>query len=160
MNGSKFYRADKRLFSIGGIVRSAGEFLEKNPLGSNEIECVFEKKRPSHLPPRATCLYVFPLLADAKKHWSKMSEGKLYEVTVKQVDILFQADMSHVDEAFRSKALPEKIESCANLYWSGTCSAKPVIEALVRQAHVSDILSIDEGERKAHLKSWAISTNN
>jgi len=156
MEPCKFFRADKRDFSVGDTVASAGEFLAKNPPASSDIERAFEDKRPKNLPPRAECLYVFEYLEDANKHWSKMTGGKLYEVTVQPGDILHRADMSLVDSAYVSRSVPHEVAACAQRYWSGECGSKPVIEVLVKSAQVSAVISRDEQERKAFFKSWAL----
>lgn len=156
MEFHKFFRADKRDFSVGDTVVSAGEFLDKNPTGSADIEKTFEDNRPKGLPPRAECLYIFLSIEDAKKHWSKMSGGKLYEVTVETSNILFRGDMSLVDSAYVNRSKPEEITACAKSYWSSECGSKPVIEVLVKEAHVSAVISKNEQERMAHFKSWAL----
>ncbi len=158
MTHQTFYRADKRIFCDGDVVVSAGEFLGKNPDGSLDVEKVFEEKRPKNLPPRADCLYVFSAISDAKKHWSKMTGGKLYEVAVADVDVLLRADMTLVDLAFRSREVPGDVEACADRYWRGECSERPVIEVLVRNATVLSVLSNDEAERRAYFRSWAITS--
>jgi len=137
-------------------LQSAGEFPALNPAGSGDIEIIFEEKRPSHLPSRFNCIYVFESLTDAKKHWSKMRDGKLYEVTVATSDILHRADMSLVDAAFINRSSPATVETCAQQYWSGQCGTKPVIEFLVKKARVSNALHNSEQERTAYFRSWVI----
>lgn len=157
MNTFTFFRADKRDFSVGDVLESAGEFLAKNPLGSMDNEKIFEKMRPNNLPPRAECLYVFEHLNDAKKHWSKMRGGKLYKVTVKISDILHKGDMSLVDLAFVNQSMPEVVATYVRQYWLGECTSKPVIEVLVRNALIAEVISKNDQERQAYFKSWAIS---
>ena len=107
---------------------------------------------------RFPCVYVFSALSDAKKHWSKMTGGKLYEVAVADTDVLFEGDMSLVDLAFISRQVSEEVEACADRYWQGKCSEKPVIEVLVRNATVLTVVSNNETERQAYFRSWAISS--
>jgi len=156
MESRKFFRADKREFSVGEIVVSARDFLAKNPLGSSDIENAFEDVRPKSLPPREECLYVFECLKDAQKHWSKMTGGKLYEVTVEPGDILHRGDMSLVDSAFVSRSVPDEVAANAQQYWSGEFGPKPVIEVLVKSARVSAVISKDEQKRKAYFKNWTL----
>ncbi len=156
MSLKTFYRVDKRTFATGDVVLSAREFLAKNPDGSLEIELAFEEKRPKTLPARADCLYVFSSIPDAKKHWSKMTGGKLYEVTVEDDDLLFRSDMTLVDLAFRNRQIAGAVEACADRYWRGEYSEKPIIEVLVLKATVLRVLSNDEAERRAYFRSWAI----
>lgn len=152
-----FFRADKRDFSVGDVLRSAGEFLTKNPSGSIDNEQIFEKLRPSNLPPRADCLYVFEHINDAKKHWSKMSGGKLYKVSVRADDILHKGDMALVDLAFVNRSESETVETSVRQYWQGELTAKAIIEVLVREAIIEEVISKSDQERLAHLRSWAIS---
>lgn len=151
-----FYRADKRDFEIGSTIYSAGEFSAKNPIGSVGIESLFEELRPAGKPQRVGCLFVFEDLLAAKKHWSKMTGGKLYEVRVEPCGILHRADMSLLEAAFASGTDIDKIRTYADLYWSGMCSEHPTVEILVKHAIVLNVISKDECERKEFLKSWAL----
>ncbi len=152
----KLYRADKRNFSIGDKLETAGEFQQKNPEGSHEIESIFESMRPSEKPQRAHCLYLFENLDAAKKHWSKMTDGKLYEVDLDVSKILHRADMQFFDMAFDSTDINERIKH-ANSYWSGIEAASPIIEILTESAVVSGIISQNQSERRAYLRScWAL----
>ncbi len=155
MSTQTFYRADKRDFAVGEVVGSAGEFLTKNPEGSQDVEDVLEETRPERYPSRNQ-LYVFENIQDAKKHWSKMTGGKLYEVLVENRHILHRGDMSLVDMAFRSRDTAEIVRQFARRYWSGEVTEKPVIELLVQSARVSRVISKDEEERQAHLRSWTM----
>jgi len=87
-----------------------------------------------------------------------MTGGKLYEVAVADTDVLFEGDMSLVDLAFISRQVSEEVEACADRYWQGKCSEKPVIEVLVRNATVLTVVSNNETERQAYFRSWAISS--
>jgi hypothetical protein len=151
-----FFRADKRDFLVGDVLRSAREFLTKNPSGSMDNEQIFENLRPSNLPPRADCLYVFEHLNDAKKHWSKMSGGKLYKVSVKVSDVLHKGDMAIVDLAFVNRSEPETVETYVHQYWRGESTDKAIIEVLVREALIAEVISKNDQERQAYFKSWAI----
>lgn len=151
-----FYRADKRDFAVGNCVVSAGHFRTKNPEGSQLIEDVFEKERPPDLPNRDS-LYVFESLSDAKKHWSKMTDGKLYAVEVDPKDVWHRGDMSFVNDAYKNRDKIDFVHDCAQRYWRGEWSDRPIVEVLVRQAHVTEIISNDESERTAFFRSWAIS---
>ncbi len=155
MDSRKFYRADKRDFAIDDPVASAGEFITKTPSGSQIVERVFEEERPAGYPLR-TQLYVFENIADAKKHWSKMKGGKLYEVAVEENGILHRGDMALVDEAYVNRDALESVRDCARRYWRGELTDKPVIEILVECARVCAVVSKDERERVAFFESWAI----
>lgn len=151
----KLYRADKRNFIVGETIKSAGEFTSRNPEGSNLIEDLLESLRPSEKPERSKCLYLFEDLTVAKKHWSKMTDGKLYEVEVDEQSILHRADMQLVDSAFVSEDSKEKAEF-ANDYWLGKETGMPRIEVLVDQAEVVSVISKNQDERRAYFRSWAL----
>lgn len=150
------YRADKRDFEVGSVVKTAQKFVSLNPNGSQKIEEVFEIMRPQEKPKRDTCLYLFEDLNDAKKHWSKMSDGKLYEVSLLENDILHRGDMELFDKAFMSRDNMETVKTCAKDYWDGKKTTHPIIEILVRQATISRIISKDQNERINYLRSWAL----
>jgi len=147
------YRADKRDFIVGEIIETAGEFTTQNPEGSEEIENLFESARPNKKPIRSTCLYLFEDLTVAKKHWSKMADGKLYEVEVDEALILHRADMRLVDKAYCTKDEAER-NACASEYWSGIETSNPRIEILVENAVVVKIVSKDQNERRKYLVNW------
>jgi hypothetical protein len=94
------YRADKRDFNQGQEIQSAKQFHEQNPRGSDKVESIFEAKRPDTKPSRLDALYLFEDFVVAKKHWSKMTDGKLYEVRVEASEVRHRGDMRLVDEAF------------------------------------------------------------
>lgn len=151
----KLYRADKRDFNIGDLIVTAGEFTTKNPEGSARIEHIFESVRPENKPTRSNCLYLFEDISVAKKHWSKMTEGKLYEVEIDENLILHRADMRLVDDAFLAEEESEAIK-CASNYWEGQETTTSRIEVLVQNATVTNIVSKDQHERGNFLKSWAL----
>jgi len=149
----KLYRADKRDFFVGDKITSANEFATKNPEGSSEIEDLFEAERPHGKSPRIGCLYLFEDEIVAKKHWSKMADGKLYEVEIDESSILHRADMRFVDKAFLSTDTSER-EVCAKDYWSGVETDTPRIEILVNEATVVNVVSKDQIERRKYLLNW------
>ena len=149
------FRVDKRDFDVGSVVESANEFVSLNPNESQVIEEIFERMRPQEKPKRDSCLYLFEDLNDARKHWSKMTDGKLYEVTLIEDDILHRGDMELFDKAFISRDNIETVKMCANEYWSGKNTKHPIIEILVIQATISRIISKDQNERIHYLESWA-----
>lgn len=141
MRSIKLFRVDKRDFEVGDIIESAKEFLRKGPPGAIEIEKQFEKMRPDTFLPRTHCLFLFERINDAQKHWSKMSEGKLYEVTVDNISILHRADMNLVDLAYKNLKDEDKVKFYATQYWSGVLCSSSIVEVLVRSATVSSIIS-------------------
>lgn len=151
-----FFRVDKRDFDIGDAVLPAGEFWDKAPSGTQEVEVVFESRRPAHLPQRVGALYVFEALKDAKKYWSKMKDGKLYEVEVKLSDVLLRADMALVDSAHALLGCAGQIAEKADMYWAEGRGENATIEVLVNCARVSRIISKDDKERYEYLRSWML----
>lgn len=150
----KLYRADKRDFNVGDEIVSANEFTFMNPDGSQEIENIFEQNRPCGKPERSGPLYLFDDEMVAKKHWSKMADGKLYEVEIRQEPILHRGDMRFVDEAFSAQNSTTR-NRCAKDYWEGAESGSPRMELLVTRAFVTKVISKDQVERREFLKSWA-----
>ena len=114
----KLYRADKRDFEIGNLIVTVGEFMTKNPEGSARIESIFESIRPKNKPTRLNSLYLFEDVSVARKHWSKMTDGKLYEVEIDESLMLHWADMQLVDDGFLAEEENEVIK-CAIHYWEG-----------------------------------------
>lgn len=147
------YRADKREFKQGQEIQSANQFQELNPRGSDKVERIFEAKRPDTKPSRLDALYLFEDFVVAKKHWSKMKDGKLYEVRVEDSEVRHRGDMRLVDEAFGCSDLAD-IEACADRYWAGEMTASPIMELLVQSAAVSAVLSKDQAERRRYLLNW------
>lgn len=151
----KLYRADKRDFSVGELIRTAGEFVTLNPEGSQRVEECFEQERPTDKPLREKCLYLFESLDVAKKHWSKMTGGMLYEIDIDESMILHRADMQLVDAAYRESD-ENALKKCAIDYWAGVETPSPRIEILVSEAIVSRVVSKDQKERVEFFKSWAL----
>lgn len=89
----------------------------------------------------------------AKKHWSKMADGKLYEVRIEDSEVMHRGDMRLVDEAFCCSDLAD-IEACADRYWNGEKTASPRMELIVQSATVSAVLSKDHDERRRYLINW------
>jgi hypothetical protein len=148
-----FFRVDKRDFYVGDAVLPAGEFWDKAPAGTQEVEAIFESRRPAHLPQRVGALYVFEALEDAKKYWSKMKDGKLYEVEVELSDVLLIADMALVDSAHALLGCADQIEEKADRYWAEGRGENATIEVLVKRARVSRVVSKDDKERYEYLRS-------
>lgn len=149
----KFFRVDKRDFYIGDAVLPAGEFWDKAPAGTQEVEAIFESRRPAHLPQRVGALYVFEALEDAKKYWSKMKDGKLYEVEAELSDVLLRADMALVDCAHAHLGCADQIAGKADRYWAEVRGENATIEVLVNRAKVCRIISKDDKERYEYLRS-------
>jgi hypothetical protein len=147
------YRVDKRDFLAGATIKSANQFQALNPNGSRRVEHIFECRRPESKPKRIGSLFLFEDLIVARKHWSKMKDGKLYEIQIEGSSIQHRGDMRLVDEALACDD-QSCMESCANRYWSGIETTSPRIELLVTSASVSKLISADQAERRSYLLNW------
>jgi hypothetical protein len=152
-----YYRVDKRQFLVGDEITTAQEYYNHFTGAAKIVEDSLEEFRPDSKAPRTDCLFVFCDEYCARKHWSKMSGGKLYVVEIDESSIHHRGDMALMD---RMKELTEEgnaIEELAASYWSGECSSTPEIEIMVPSAIVKEVLSTSDAERLAHLKKrWGI----
>ncbi len=121
------------------------------------IEDELSATRPDQIPLRRKCLFLFEGLDAAKKHWSKMKDGKLYKVKVEPLDIFHRGDMALID---CMKALAEAEldwQEAATMYWTGETSTMPEIEVMVQSAVVVEIISESDEERLNHLRRrWGL----
>jgi hypothetical protein len=117
---AEYFRADKRSFSAGQDIETAGEFVALHPDAGRRTEQVLSERRPKHKPERITCLMLFEDEEDARNFCCKMSEGKLYAVDVPDEQILHIGDMSLVDEIARQiRDGGGGFEKLADAYWRG-----------------------------------------
>lgn len=151
-----YFRADKRQFETGDVIESAAEFSKLNPPGSQDIESIFERVRPSDKPPRMGSLFLFKDERAARKHWSKMTGGNLYLATVAATCSAHEYDMRLIEEAFNRHADSAAVEAIAIRYWNGDITADPIVEVLVPSATISSVISKDQQERKEYFTNWAI----
>jgi hypothetical protein len=147
------YRVDRRDFQPGEVIASAKEYLELSPERARRVEELFEQARPENKPRRTESLFLFENLTVAKKHWSKMSDGKLYEMKIAHSAVLHRGDMRLIDIAGDDND-DEKVQSSANQYWSGETTDRPRIEILVATALVTKVISKDQEERRRYLPNW------
>lgn len=151
-----YFRADKRQFEVGDMIKSAGEFGFLNPLGSGDVEEIFERVRPGGKPSRIGSLFLFKDERAAKKHWSKMTGGNLYLAIPIVSSSNHEGDMRLINEAFNQRADATSVEQIASRYWSGELTEEPIVEILAASATISAIISKDQQERQAYFKSWAL----
>lgn len=154
---TSYFRVDKRNFSVGDRITTASEYYGKFAGIAQTIEAGLDAARPRHVPSRQECLFVFEDLEAARKHWSKMADGKLYRVDVTPQDFIHRGDMALMDAM---KALAESgtdWQSTARRYWAGDRCDAPEIEVLVRSAIVSEVISASDTERRAYLlERWRV----
>lgn len=148
-----YYRVDKRKFVVGQRIETAGQYYAKFTDIAKAIEDSLENNRPQSKPIRTSCLFLFCDEKCAKKHWSKMSEGKLYSVDVDEDSVLHTGDMALMDQMKSLYEQQEGIIELARDYWSGKFSTNPEVEVLVQSALVLNVISDCDTERKAYLKN-------
>ena len=146
------YRVDKRLFAIGDEITTAQEYYDKFDGTRKAVEDMLESRRPDGKEPRTSCLFVFEEEVCAKKHWSMMKDGKLYQVAIDEARVFHRGDMAIMDEMKIIVEAEKDIGAAADAYWRGEVGNKPVIEIMVSSAIVTDIISTSDEERLAHLK--------
>lgn len=151
-----YYRVDRRLFKVGDVISSANEYYDKFKGIAKTVEDTLEVTRPKNQKKlRTECLFVFEDEKCAKKHWSKMVDGKLYEVSIEGAITFHRGDMALMDAMKQLLEAGSDITKLAEDYWREECSAKPEMEILVSSAVVVDVISTSDNERKDHLtKRW------
>lgn len=148
-----FFRVNKRDFYVGDVVLPAGEIGDKAPAGTQEVEAVFESRRRVHLPQRVRARYVFEALEGAKKYWSKMKNGNLYEVEVELSDVLLRDDMTLVDSGHALLGSADQVAEKADRYCAERTAENATVEVIIGHARVSRIISKNDTERYQHLRS-------
>jgi hypothetical protein len=154
---TEYFRVDKRLFAVGDRIRTAGEYYANLAGVAKKIEDELENTRPAQKLARTNCLFVFESLPTAEKHWSKMKDGKLYQLAIDDAAIVHRGDMALMDEMKSVIEAGGEYRSIAHEYWNSTMSSTPEVELLISDAVVSDIINISDAERVAFLrKRWGI----
>lgn len=148
----KLYRVDKRDFGIGDEVVSAQEYYYKFRELSKKVEDILETYRPINKTKRTSCVFSFENELDAKKHWAKMSNAKLYLISLGNNEILHRGDMTLLDEMQAVLEKGEDVSELAKKYWDGYLSDNPVIEILTKEIIVTEIISKSDLERLEYFK--------
>ena len=156
-----YYRVDKRVFSLGEEVTSAQEYYEKFTDSAKVVEDTLELTRPQTKKQRTECLFIFESEVSARKHWSKMTDGKLYRVEIEEANVCHRGDMAMLDTMKRLAEAGDCMTAVADSYWRGELGAVPEVEIMLSRAVVNEVLSTSEVERLDHLrKRWGISKFN
>jgi hypothetical protein len=152
-----YFRADKRRFSVGDtILPTGGDFAELHQDIGKEMEELLARLRPKKKPVRRDNLFVFEDVEAAKKYWSKMKGGNLYEVEIDAKRILHRGDMELTEEIGRLLRGKQDATQLAIQYWKGVMSKAPEVELLVPQATALQLLG-SEAERLEELKRrWGV----
>lgn len=151
----KAYRVDRRDFHVDDNVNRTGEYFNKLNSKGIIVEKILEENRPSNKPKRDEVLHVFEKLEDARKFWSKMHNGKLYEVIFDDEKILHRGDMKITEYMYNNYGNTQTLNKMAEKYWKEEYTENPEIEILVISATITKILSKSEAERSEELrKRW------
>lgn len=152
-----YYRVDKRLFAVGDRITTAQVYYDKFVELAKVVEDALETHRPDSKTKRTSCLFVFEDLVAAKKHWSKMKEGKLYRVTIEDGSVLHRGDMALMDEMKELAEADKDMAPLAQAYWRGELSSRAEIELMLSSAVIAEVLSVSDSERQNYLKDrWGI----
>jgi hypothetical protein len=146
-----YFRVDKRDFEKNQIICTAGEFMDKHHSLGKQAEKIVEAARPKGKPPRECCLMLFEDENCARKHWAKMSGAKLYEVAIREKDVLHRGDMQLIDMIGEALAGGKDTAGFAPSYWQEGSTANPCFEILTSKATVLAILGTDQ-ERKEEFR--------
>ncbi|MBM3967248.1 MAG: hypothetical protein FJ308_19620 [Planctomycetes bacterium] len=147
----ELFRADKRDFEVGARIFTAGEYYKKFPAETKTLEDGFETHRPEAKPNRRDCLFLFESLDAAKKHWSIMSDGKLYKVEVEDNAILHRGDMNWLDVIADHIRENKRTIDLYGKYWAGEITENACVEVLVASAVVVEVISKDQQVRRSFL---------
>lgn len=115
----RYFRVDKRDFTPGDKIQSAQDYYEKFPPMPKAVEDALEICRPPYKVQRTSCVFVFEEEKCAKKHWSKMSNGKLYSAQLDDDLILHRGDMALMDAMKEMVESGNDISELALKYWAG-----------------------------------------
>lgn len=144
------YRVDKRSFKYDDIISPDTTFEEKMDDLQLEVEECLDRFKPSTVPDRRDCLYLFCKLSSAFLFCSKYG-GFIYEVSVDVDDVYYKSDMNLLDIVYQVFALTKNEEIRAGAvrkYWEeGSHTFQPCYEILARQAVVKSILYNGEKDR-------------
>lgn len=136
------YRVDLSEYEYSSELKPSEYFYSK--LGKrSEIEEKFESRRPQEKPTRYDAKFVFPVLEDAKSWLSLKAKSHLFEINVEENDILHIGDWEWLQQALEIG----DIENCADNYWKGNNTLKPVIEWIINKGVVKSEIQVDGKER-------------
>ena len=156
------FRVDKRTFNVGDIITPQTNFEHCLKGGGLEVEKLIDKCRPSQIPERNKCLFLFTELFGALRFWSKYG-GIIYGVLAG--NIFHRGDMNKLDnilDLYRYIGDDDKegiVIAAANEYWKcGTHTFQPCYELLVDKAEVRKVICTDSELEK--FKEEFLETNS
>lgn len=146
------YRVDKRQFNPGDEIEPQSNFESNLKNEALIVENVLNKVRPSNIPERGKCLFLFHELSGALTFFGKYG-GNIYKVI--PPNIYYRGDMNKIDNIFELasfKADEKLLEAAANEYWNdGMHTFHPCYEYLVEKANVVECI-VSECERELFKK--------
>ena len=137
------YRVDKRCFHSCDVIKPCTIFEEAMNSFQSQVEKKLDELKPSRVPNRKECLYLFCNLSSALIFCSKYG-GYIYAVAIEPADVYWRADMNMLDNIYDVF----KITDCEDFrtivvrrYWeNGSHTFQPCYELLVRQAKVINVV--------------------
>jgi hypothetical protein len=130
-----YYRADKRDFEPGDIIRTAGDFLSMHDPFCRAVEKVLELNRPVGKTPRGKCLFLFLDRSAAEEYGFIMRKPIIYQVTIRG-EILHRADLSWFPAMITMLKRGQCARAQARRYWNGQLTKHPLIEVLAGSATI------------------------
>lgn len=143
------FRADKRQFAVGQVIKTAGHFTDMHPGPGKLAEVLLGRAKPVNLPDRSECLMLFPDEHRARDFCSRMSGGLLYKVEVDEEDVVHRGDMHIVDTiALNFHRGINDNDELAKSYWRGDILTDPCVEVLVLEGVVLEQLDFSQVDRE------------
>lgn len=135
------YRVDKRKFEVDEVISPETSFETTMQNESKEMENLLNELRPTNIPERKNCLFLFQDLICALRFYSKYG-GTIYGVEIPQC--YFRGDMNKLDnilDMFRYTEDNNLRKAAVNEYWkAGTHTFNPCYEILASKARVKRII--------------------
>lgn len=143
------FRVDTRIFKVGESILPESNFEGRLTDERLELENLLNELRPSEVPERGKCLFLFQDLAGALRHVAKYG-GYIYSVTPDQV--YSRGDINKLDnmlDVFRFTDDERMRKAVVNEYWKeGSHTYNPCYEILANQCVVESVICGEEIQEK------------
>lgn len=143
----RLYRVDKRIFSVGELIKPQTVFEQQLDGKRKLVEDLLNQTRPHRMPERKECLFLFFELAGALKFFQKYG-GNVYRVH--SVDCLYRGDMNKIDNLLDLAHLTNNMDlltEVARDYWQdGTHTFMPCYEILTSGCVVEECLDVTKNQ--------------
>lgn len=131
------YRYDSEEYARDQTIRSQRDHYSRLSDVEKQVECCVRKAMPDGERIRSTSLYTWATLPMAETGWRSWKEANLYQLEVKEEDIVFEGDLDFFTEAKEAVANNANPDEAVAQYCAGKIkSAGERIEILVREAKV------------------------